>query len=60
ANPFPQSPFEIASIVVAGLGSGVALAMIRERSLSIWPGVGAQILAAVVVGGLALGGISLF
>ena len=60
ANPFPQSPFEIASIVMAGLGSGVALAMIRERSLSIWPGVGAQILAAVVVGGLALGGISLF
>ena len=34
--------------------------MIRERSLSLWPGFGAQILGGALATGLALAGISLF
>ena len=60
SNPFPQSPIELASIAAAALAGGVALAMIRERSLSIWPGVGAQLLGAVIAVGLAMIGFSLF
>ncbi len=60
ADPFPLGPIPLAAIAVSGLAGGVALAMIRERSLSIWPGVGAQVLGACTAVGVALAGISLF
>ena len=60
AEPFPLGPLALAAIAVSGLAGGVALGMIRERSLSIWPGVGAQLLGACAAIGLALSGIALF
>ncbi len=50
ASPAPIVSFaeEIAIVTVAAIAGGLALAMIRERSLSLWPGVGLQF-----VGGLA-------
>ena len=60
ADPFPLGPVALGTIAVSGLAGGVALAMIRERSLSIWPCVGAQWLGACTAIGLALAGISLF
>ena len=50
ASPAPIVSFaeEIAIVAFAATAGGLALAFIRERSLSLWPGVGLQ-----VVGGLA-------
>ena len=60
ANPFPQGSVEIAVIAAAALAAGAALAMIRERSLSLWPGVAFQVLGGAVGVALALFGITLF
>ncbi|MDP6978162.1 MAG: hypothetical protein QF570_06100 [Myxococcota bacterium] len=60
ADPFPLGPVALAAIAVSGLAGGAALAMIRERSLSIWPCVGAQIAGAATAIGLSLAGIALF
>ena len=60
AVPFPQGPLEIAVIAAASLGAGAALAIIRERSLSLWPGVVCQLLGGAAAAGLSLSGISLF
>jgi len=60
AEPFPQSPLEIAVTAASALAAGAALAMIRERSLSLWPCVAAQILGAVAAVALTLAGFSLF
>ena len=46
ANPFPMGPVELATIAGSALAAGVALAMIRERSLSLWPSA-----AALAAGG---------
>ena len=43
------------SSVFPGLNSGLALSVLRERSLSLWPGVAAQWLAALAVLGLTMG-----
>ena len=50
ASPAPAVSFaeELAIVALAATAGGLALATIRERSLSLWPGVGLQIL-----GGLA-------
>jgi hypothetical protein len=60
AEPFPQPPVEIAMTAAGALAAGVALAMIRERSLSLWPCVGAQILGGSAGAALSLAGLSLF
>jgi hypothetical protein len=46
---------EIALVVAAALSGGLALGVIRERSLSIWPGVALQILAVSAGAGFWLG-----
>lgn len=60
ANPFPRGPTEIAVIATAALAAGAALAMIRERSLSLWPGVAFQVLGGALGVALAMAGITLF
>jgi hypothetical protein len=60
ADPFPKGLIEISVIAAAALAAGAALGMIRERSLSLWPGVACQILGGVVGVALALAGITFF
>ncbi|MCP5039779.1 MAG: hypothetical protein GY944_02040 [bacterium] len=60
ADPFPHGPIELGIIAASALAAGAALAVIRERSLSIWPCVLAQLAGAVTATGLALAGVSLF
>ena len=60
ADPFPQGLLEVAVIGATALAAGAALAMIRERSLSLWPGVVIQIVGGVVGVAFALAGITLF
>ena len=52
--PFPDQPIELAITGASALIGGVALGMIRERSLSLWPGVGMQILGGMAGAALAL------
>jgi len=47
-SPLVAEAAEIALVVVGALAGGLALGILRERTLSLWPGVAAQ-----VVGGLA-------
>ena len=60
ADPFPLGPIQVTVIAASALAAGAALAMIRERSLSIWPCVLAQLAGAITASGLALTGISFF
>ena len=60
AEPFPQPPLEVAVTAASALATGAALAMIRERSLSLWPCVAAQILGGIAAAALTLAGFSLF
>ncbi len=60
AEPFPQRPIEIAVTAASALAAGAALAMIRERSLSVWPCIATQILGGTAVAALTLAGVSLF
>jgi hypothetical protein len=46
---------EIGIVGVAALAAGLVLAAIRERSLSIWPGVALQVLGGVASVGLWMG-----
>ncbi len=45
---------EIAMVAASATVSGLVLAIIRERSLSIWPGVALQALAGLSVAGVWL------
>jgi hypothetical protein len=45
--PWVDPVEEIAVVAGAALVGGLVLAVIRERSLSIWPGVGLQILGGI-------------
>ncbi|MCP4655428.1 MAG: hypothetical protein GY856_08420, partial [bacterium] len=48
-SPLPlEAAWQRGAVAGGALVAGVALAMIRERSLSIWPGVGALFAAGVV------------
>ena len=60
AEPFPQSTVEVAVIAATALVAGGALAMIRERSLSLWPCIAAQILAGFACAASTIAGFSLF
>jgi len=51
--PFPVTWVDVTEVTGAAVLSGIALAMMRERSLSLWPGVGIHVVAALV--GIALG-----
>jgi len=57
ADPFPQHPAEIAMTAFAALAGGVALGAIRERTLSIWPGVLVQFVGGILGATLVLSGI---
>jgi hypothetical protein len=54
ADPFPHRPLDLAIFAIAGLAGGAALGMIRERSLSLWPGVLLQFIGGLLGAGLAL------
>lgn len=60
ADPFPQSPVEVAVTAAAALAAGAALAIIRERSLSLLPCIAAQILGGATGAVLTLAGVTLF
>jgi hypothetical protein len=44
---------EIPLVFLAAFGGGLLLARVRERSLSLWPGVAAQLLGGIASAGLA-------
>ncbi len=46
--PFYTGPVEIGIVVGASLIGGLALGVLRERSLSLWPGVAAQFVGGLV------------
>jgi hypothetical protein len=50
ASPAPIVSFaeEIAVVAFAATAGGLALALIRERSLSLWPGVGLQFVGGLI------------
>ena len=50
ASPAPGVSFaeEFAIVALAATVGGLALAAIRERSLSLWPGVGLQFVGGLV------------
>ncbi|MFT5442199.1 MAG: hypothetical protein ACI8W3_001241 [Myxococcota bacterium] len=60
ATPFPMGALDVGIVAAAALVGGAALAMIRERSMSLWPAIGAQVIAAAFATALAFGGVSLF
>ena len=53
--PWIEPVEEIAVVAAAAFGGGLALGVIRERSLSIWPGVALQILGGFAGAGFWLG-----
>ena len=53
--PWIEPVEEIAVVAAAAFAGGLALGVIRERSLSIWPGVALQILGGFVGAGFWLG-----
>ncbi len=57
-EPFPQQPLELVMTVVTALAGGVALGVVRERTLSIWPGVLLQVLGGLAGAALIMGGYS--
>ncbi|MBW2422010.1 MAG: hypothetical protein JRH19_25975 [Deltaproteobacteria bacterium] len=57
AEPFSQSPLRLALTLAGALAGGIALGVIRERSLSLWPGFVLQVAGGLAGAALLLGGI---
>lgn len=58
ATPFSQDPLALGITAAAALGGGLALGVIRERTLSIWPGVLLQFVGGLAGAALLLSGYS--
>jgi len=56
ANPFAQSPLRLVLTFVGALAGGISLGVIRERSLSLWPGFALQVAGGLAGGALLLAG----